>query len=169
MKARIIAALFALAGLCALIVARLDKDEREEPGPVPPGREAEVLRVTDGDTIRVRVDGVEERVRYIGVNTPEVHHPRRGEEPFGREATEANRALVEGKTVRLVTDVQERDRYGRILAYVYLPDGTFVNAALVERGFAQVMTVPPNVRHAERFLALEREARREERGLWAER
>lgn len=126
-----------------------------------------VERVVDGDTIRVTYEGRSERVRYIGVDTPETRHPSKGVEPLGPEATEANRRLVEGETVRLVLDVQERDRHGRLLAYVYLRDGTFVNAKLVEEGYAQVMTVPPNVLHQELFLDLEREARAAGRGLWA--
>ena len=126
-----------------------------------------VVRVVDGDTIQVCCIGWKrEKVRYIGVNTPETKHPTRGVEYFGKEASEANRKLVDGKTVRLEFDVQQLDRYGRLLAYVYLEDGTFVNAWLVEQGFAQVMTVPPNVRHQNLFLKLQREAREARRGLW---
>src|SRR5438552_16349994 len=99
------------------------------------------------------------------MNTPEVHHPTRGEEPGGREATEANRRLVAGKRVRLETDVQARDRYGRLLAYVWVGD-VMVNAELVRLGYAQVMTVPPNVRYQQLFLKLQREAREAGRGLW---
>ncbi len=90
----------------------------------------------------------------------------KGVEPCGKETSEANRMLVDGKTVRLEFDVQQLDRYKRLLAYVYLKDGTFVNAWLVEHGFAQVMTVPPNVKHQELFLRLQREARGAGRGLW---
>ncbi len=127
----------------------------------------QVVRVIDGDTIEVCcVFGDREKVRYIGVDTPETHHPMRGVEPYGMEAAEANRKLVDGKTVRLEFDVQQLDRYGRTLAYVYLEDGTFVNAWLVEHGYAMVMTVPPNVKHQELFLKLQREAREERRGLW---
>jgi len=105
-------------------------------------------------------------VRYIGIDTPETHHPMKGVERAGKEASEANRKLVDGKTVRLEFDVQEQDRYGRLLAYVYLEEGTFVNAWLVENGYAVVMTIPPNVKHQELFLMLQREAREEKRGLW---
>ena len=124
-----------------------------------------VVRVVDGDTIHVRVGARVEKVRYIGVNTPEVHHPRKGEEPGGREAMAVNRTLVEGRTVRLETDVQARDRYGRLLAYVWTGD-VMVNAELLRRGFAQVMTVPPNVRHQALFVKLQRDARESGRGLW---
>ncbi len=92
------------------------------------------------------------KVRYIGVDTPETHHPMRGVEPYGKEAAEANRKLVDGKTVRLEFDVQQLDRYKRLLAYVYLEDGTFVTAWLVEQGYAQVMTVPLNVKYQDLFL-----------------
>ncbi len=127
----------------------------------------QVIRVIDGDTIQVCcIFGDREKVRYIGINTPEIHHPMKGIEPFGKEASEANRKLVDGKTVRLEFDVQQVDRYNRLLAYVYLEDGTFVNAWLVENGYAQVMTVPPNVKHQELFLKLQREAREAKRGLW---
>jgi micrococcal nuclease len=128
--------------------------------------EGAVVRVVDGDTVHVRLGDRIEKVRYIGVNTPEVHHPRKGEEPGGREAAAVNRTLVEGRRVRLELDVRARDRYGRLLAYVWIGD-TMVNAELVRRGYAQVMTVPPNVRHQSLFLALQREARDAERGLWA--
>jgi endonuclease YncB( thermonuclease family) len=88
----------------------------------PGGLPATVVRIVDGDTIQVRIADRLEKVRYIGMNTPEIHHPRKGEEPWGREASEVNRELVAGKQVRLELDVQERDRYGRLLAYVWVGD-----------------------------------------------
>ena len=124
-----------------------------------------VVRVVDGDTIHVRLGDRVEKVRYIGVNTPEIHHPTRGHEPGGDEALRVNEELVSGKRVRLELDVQSRDRYNRLLAYVWVGD-VMVNAELVRRGFAQVMTIPPNVRHQGLFLRLERAARTEGRGLW---
>jgi micrococcal nuclease len=129
---------------------------------------ATVVRVVDGDTIYVDLGGHVEKVRYIGMDTPETHHPTRGEEPGGREATAVNRRLVESKTVRLELDVRHRDRYGRLLAYVYVGE-TMVNAELVRLGYAQVMTVPPNVKYASLFVKLQREARDAGRGLWASR
>jgi micrococcal nuclease len=127
--------------------------------------EATVFRVVDGDTVHVRVGERVEKVRYIGVNTPELHHPRKGEEPGGREAHAVNRRLVEGRRVRLELDVQSHDRHGRLLAYVWAGE-TMVNAELVRLGYAQVMTVPPNVRHQALFVKLQREARDARRGLW---
>jgi micrococcal nuclease len=129
---------------------------------------ATVLRIVDGDTIDVRLNGRIEKVRYIGMDTPETHHPIKGEQPGGREAIAVNRRLVEGETVRLELDVQERDRYGRLLAYVYVGD-LMVNAELVRLGYALVMTIPPNVKYASLFLKLQREAREASRGLWAAR
>ena len=150
---------FLLAALLALLPAAVAS--QGDPATV------QVVRVIDGDTIQVCcVFGDRVKVRYIGVDTPETHHPMRGVEPYGMEAAEANRKLVDGKTVRLEFDVQQLDRYGRTLAYVYLEDGTFVNAWLVENGYAMVMTVPPNVRYQELFLNLQREAREAGRGLW---
>jgi len=131
--------------------------------------EVRVVGVVDGDTIEICcVRGKREKVRYIGVDTPETKHPRKGVEPLGKEAAEANRRLVGGHHIRLEFDVGQRDRYGRLLAYVYLEDGTFVNAWLVRNGYAQVMTVPPNVRYQELFLRLQREAREAGRGLWGQ-
>lgn len=137
------------------------------PAAAQPALEGVVVRIVDGDTIHVRLGERLERVRYIGVNTPEVHHPSKGEQPGGREAAVVNRELVNGRRVRLELDAQPRDRHGRLLAYVWV-DETMVNAELVRRGFAQVMTVPPNVRHQTLFLRLQREARAAGRGLWSE-
>ena len=127
--------------------------------------EGVVVRVVDGDTIHVRLGDRIERVRYIGVDTPEMRHPGRGVEPGGPDAQAVNRRLVGGKRVRLELDVQERDRHGRLLAYVWVGD-VMVNAELVHLGYAQVITVPPNVRHQSLLLARERDARQNGRGLW---
>jgi len=131
----------------------------------PAAFDGTVVRVVDGDTIHVRIGARVERVRYIGVNAPELHHPRRGEEPGGREAARVNRDLASNRRVRLELDVRTRDRYGRLLAYVWVGD-LMVNAELVRLGYAQVMTVPPNVRHQALFLKLQRDAREAGRGLW---
>lgn len=127
--------------------------------------EGVVVKVVDGDTIHVRLGDRVERVRYIGVNAPELHHPVKGEEPGGREAARVNAELVAGRHVSLELDVQARDRYGRLLAYVRVGP-VMVNAELVRLGYAQVMTVPPNVRYQDVFLKLQREAREAARGLW---
>src|SRR3954464_10027563 len=106
------------------------------------GRTARVERVVDGDTIVVRLDGggARERVRYIGVDTPESVKPGTPVQCYAKAAAHANARLVAGRRVRLVRDAEERDRFGRLLAYVYrVPDGRFVNAALVRGGFAQTL------------------------------
>jgi micrococcal nuclease len=127
-----------------------------------------VVKVVDGDTIHVLVGGRREKVRYIGVDTPETKHPTKGVQCYGRAASAFNERLVAGERVRLVRDVEARDRYGRLLAYVYRArDGLFVNAELARLGYAQPLAIAPDVRHAARFAALAREARRSGRGLWS--
>ena len=129
------------------------------------GLGTKVTDVVDGDT--VRIDGGT-LVRLIGIDTPEVSGPYRDEECFGREASRRTTALIpRGTKVRLVFDVEHRDRYDRLLAYVHrVSDGLFVNASLVRDGYAGALTVPPNVRYADRFRRLQREAREQQRGLW---
>jgi micrococcal nuclease len=129
---------------------------------------ARVVRVVDGDTILVAAGGAQERVRYIGMDTPETVKPRTPVQCFGKKASAANKRLVAGQAVRLVTDAERRDRYGRLLAYVYrASDGLFVNAELVRDGYARPLTIAPNVRHAGEFAALAGAARRAGRGLWS--
>ena len=153
--------------------------------PLEKGNRARVRHVIDGDTLELE-NG--EKVRYIGIDTPEerrrvgkewVYDP----EPFSEEAVQENRTLVEGKKVRLEFDVQQRDKFGRLLAYVYVPIGffgdarydgevrldsheIFVNAYLVQKGLARPLPIPPNTRYAQRFEKLTQEARRQGFGLW---
>lgn len=112
------------------------------------GEEATVLRVVDGDTIDVEIKGERQRVRYIGMNTPE------RDEPCYQEATQANVELVQGKVVRLVKDVSETDGYDRLLRYVYVGD-VFVNEELVRLGYAEAVLYRPDDGHYEQFSALE--------------
>lgn len=147
--------------LCAAALARVVELQSEQTITA-----AVVQRVIDGDTV-VLVGG--ERVRYIGVDTPELHHPKKKVQPYAREATEFNRRLVEGQKVRLELDVERRDKYGRLLAYVYLEDGRFVNAELLKEGYAQLLTIPPNVRYADLFVGLQKQARDAKRGLWGKK
>lgn len=121
-----------------------------------------VTRIIDGDTIEVN-GGV--TVRYIGIDTPESVDPRREIECFGKEAAEENKRLVLDKKVILEKDVSETDRYGRLLRYVYV-DSQMVNKTLVENGFAQARSYPPDIRHQEELRAAEAKARSERRGLW---
>jgi micrococcal nuclease len=125
------------------------------------------VAVSDGDTVRVRLDsGRVERVRYIGVDTPETVKPDAPGECYAERARDFNERLVGDRDVRLELDVEERDRYGRLLAYVYAGD-VFVNRELVRRGVAQPLTVPPNVRHADEFGRLADGALRTGSGLWS--
>ena len=126
---------------------------------------ARVTRVIDGDTIVVLIGGTEYRVRYIGIDTPETVHPTRPVQPYGPEASEFNKKLVDGETVFLERDVSQTDEYGRLLRYVWLGD-ELVNAVLVREGYAQVATYPPDVKYQHVFLELQREARDKKRGLW---
>lgn len=129
---------------------------------------ATVIRVVDGDTIRVRIQGTDEPVRLIGIDTPETHGRGGLRECFGAEATARLQALLPaGTTVRLVRDVEARDRYDRLLAYVYrADDGLFVNLAMAKEGFADTLTYPPNIAHADEFVAAVGTARARQRGLW---
>ncbi len=129
------------------------------------GDAVSVTRVIDGDTIEVSTG---EKVRLIGIDTPETQHPSQPVECFGAQSTEhATKLMRPGTSVRLVYDVQRTDRFGRTLAYVYrVSDGLFVNLQMVRDGFAAVATYPPNVAHVEAFRAVEREARAHNIGLW---
>jgi endonuclease YncB( thermonuclease family) len=126
-----------------------------------------VERVVDGDTFVAAVGGRRERVRIIGVDTPETVAPNRPVEPYGRQASDFAKKELTGQTIRLAGDAEPRDRYGRLLAYVWLADGTFWNALLAAEGYAQQLTIPPNVTYADLFRRLVAEARQHDRGLWA--
>lgn len=138
--------------------------------PTGPTETAQVVRVVDGDTIVIDRGRGEEKLRYIGVDTPETVHPTKPIEWMGLEASNANKMLVEARQVVLELDVSETDKYGRLLRYVWVRDGdawTFVNLELLRRGFAQVVTYPPDVKYVELYLEAQREAREAERGLWS--
>jgi micrococcal nuclease len=142
-------------------------EEQGSPGGPGDRLEGRVVKVVDGDTIHVLVGGRREKVRYIGMDTPETHKPGTPVQCFGRAASAFNARLVAGRRVELRLDAETRDRYGRLLAYVYRrPDRLFVNTELVRRGYAQILTIPPNVSHAAQLLRLERKARAGGRGLW---
>ncbi len=132
-------------------------------GPALPSdaRSADVVRVVDGDTVELEGHG---SVRLIGVDTPEVYG---GVECYGREASAYAKLQLEGATVRFTVGRDDRDRYGRLLAYLWLEDGRSFNALLVARGYASPLTVPPNDDYANAFVALSRRARRRAVGLWS--
>ncbi|HVF74335.1 MAG TPA: thermonuclease family protein [Acidimicrobiales bacterium] len=156
----LLAGLAAVAGTCA-------RGESSPAVPHEPGT-AVISRIVDGDTLRVRVGGRTEAVRLIGIDTPESVKPGTPVECFAKEAAARLGELVPpGTQVRLERDVEARDRYGRLLAYVFRRhDDLFVNVALARDGFANVATYPPNVAYTSDFVAAVADARRAERGLW---
>jgi micrococcal nuclease len=121
----------------------------------------EVINVIDGDTIDVRIDGIDYRVRYIGMDTPEI------DEPFYGQTTKLNNDLVGGRQVTLIKDVSETDRFERLLRYI-LVDGMLINYELVRQGYARAVTFPPDVACAETLMEAEQLARLEGIGLWGE-
>ena len=138
-------------------------------GGTSPAADADSLRVKvhwvdDGDTIVVAGG---ERVRYLGMNTPEVAHKDEPGEPFGDEAKAFNKKLVQGRWINLELAEQQRDPYGRLLAYVFLADGTFVNGELVRQGYAHLLRKQPKLSYWERLLALQRQALKEKKGMWS--
>jgi len=144
-----------------------DQGGDERGGSGGAGREAATVAVTDvvdGDTIHALVDGEDESVRYIGIDTPEVD-PSIGVECFGKEASARNKTLVADERVRLVFGAERRDRYGRLLAYVYVGD-VFVNAEIVRGGYARTLEIEPNTQRAPLLNRLEQDAANAGRGLW---
>lgn len=128
--------------------------------------ELTVIRAIDGDTIVVRADtGADETVRLLGVDTPEVHHPRKPVQCFGPEAAAFTQRRLTGRRVQLESDVETHDKYGRVLAYVLL-DGRRFDDVLLREGFGRLLVIPPNGSHARAMLQEELDARRHHRGLW---
>jgi len=126
-----------------------------------------VVRVIDGDTIEIEE---KIKVRYIGINSPEIYHDstgkKTGEQCFAQEAYLKNKELVEGKTITLVRDVSDKDKYGRLLRYVYIDD-LFINDYLIKNGFAKIMTIKPDVKYSLEFKALEKESKTNNLGIWS--
>ena len=156
-------------------IARRRNLARRNPGtppnlaPVGATESARVVRVVDGDTIVIDRGLGDERVRYIGIDTPESVKPDTPVEFMAREASAANEALVAGREIVLERDVSDTDQYDRLLRYAWLREGdgwVFVNLELLRRGYAQVATYPPDVRWTDTFLAAQREARDAGLGLW---
>lgn len=134
------------------------------------GQRAKVVKVVDGDTIEVEIGQLKQTVRLVGVDTPETVDPRRGVQCFGKEASNETKSILLEKDVVLVKDVSDKDRFSRLLRYVFLPlpEGgfLFVNDYLAREGFAQVLSVPPDVSYQERFLEAQTLAREGKKGLW---
>lgn len=168
-----LAILAAAAWLCAGCVGYATSGPAPD-ADAPQVKQGRVVRVVDGDTAHIVIDGVKEKVRFIGIDTPESTRER---EPYGAEASAYAKQLLNDRTVWIETDAELRDRYGRLLAYVWLerPESGAeaevrakqYNARAIADGYAQIYTFPPNVRYAEVYLDLQREAREANRGLWA--
>lgn len=140
----------------------------------PDVTQTQVIRTVDGDTLVIKLNGKQERVRMIGVDTPETHHPSKPVQYYGKEAEAFTRSQLTGATVYLEFDAQQRDKYGRLLAYVWTsrPDSEsdardkMFNAKLLLDGYAKLLTVPPNVKYVDQFKDFQRESRENNRGLW---
>ena len=140
-------------------------DTQAQPGSTFP--QYDVVRVVDGDTIVIDFDGTNEKVRLIGVDTPESVHPdKEKNSAFGQEVSEFSKSQLSGKSVGIEFDVRERDQYGRLLAYVYLGDEMY-NKKLLEIGYASVATFPPNVKYVDEFTEIQKKARENGIGMWA--
>ena len=168
-KASLIAIVALVAGFAGFAAALAGCTGRD--GPVHGVLEANavVVRHVDGDTLVARIGPDEEKVRLIGIDTPETVDPRQPAQCFGKEASRHLAELVpEGTSLRLEVDEEPRDRYGRLLVYVYrASDGLFVNLDMVEQGYANTLSIAPNLTHRDRFSEAERTARTEGRGLWS--
>ena len=157
------AVLLVLAVAAAALVALGARHAIAGDGPPPAGGGVE--RVVDGATVIVRAAGGALRVRLLGIDTPETVDPDRPVGCFGPEASAYTKHLLTGRSVTLVYDRELHDRYGRLLAYIYL-HGRFVNALLIELGYARTLSIPPNTAHAAELASLERRAALDGRGLW---
>lgn len=165
-RAVVVAIVIAAASLAGWWLGRQDPGATADttvPGPLRFA--AVVTGPVDGDTVHVRTARGDETVRFLGVNTPETHHPTKGVECFGPEAAAFTDRSLTGRRVDLELDVEHRDRYGRLLAYV-LVDGRRFNDVLLERGYARLLVIPPNGVHGRAMLDEELAARRARRGLW---
>ncbi len=160
----------ALVALIAAATVALSCERQSTRDATPPGGivEGRIVRVVDGDTVVARLPGDErERVRYIGIDTPESVKPGTPVQCFAKAASRRNAELIAGRPVTLRLGAERRDRYGRLLAYVYRrPDGLFVNAALVREGYAETLEIAPNTAHAGEFARLERAAQDRAAGRW---
>jgi micrococcal nuclease len=169
----IIALLLTLLALTACYAQPVTPpDPQTEPLPGQPrpslerGQFAQVVAVVDGDTIHVRYGGQTYRLRYIGIDTPELEHDGTPADWLGMEAKAKNEMLVAGKNVFLEKDVSETDRYGRLLRYVWVGD-TMINGELVRQGYAQAVSFPPDVKYLQWLRQLQQEAEEKGIGLWA--
>lgn len=171
MGMELLIALFVLLGLASPFTqtAPHEAPARTTPSTIASTTLYAVVKVVDGDTIHIDIDGKKETVRLIGINTPETVDPRRPVECFGNEASNKAKELLEGQRVRIETEVSqgERDKYGRVLGYVYREDGLFVNNYMVTEGYAYEYTYNVPYKYQSEFKAAQKGAEANGRGLWA--
>ena len=173
LKHKIIVAVLALVCILALVLVKklyIDRPQRTVRDDIELHGPYKVTRIVDGDTIVIKMDGSETKVRFIGVDTPESVAPESSGKTNSKEGEETSdylKKLIEGKNVYLEFDVGQTDQYGRILAYVYLSDKeTMIQRLLLSEGYAMVMTYQPNVKYADEFLKLQQESRKNRKGFW---
>jgi len=165
-RAVVVAIVIAAASFAGWWLGRQDPGATADTSVPGPSRFAAVVtEPVDGDTVHVRTARGDETVRFLGVNTPETHHPTKGVECFGPEAAAFTDRELTGRRVELELDVEHRDKYGRLLAYVIV-DGRRFNDVLLARGYARLLIIPPNGVHGRTMLEEELAARRAHRGLW---
>lgn len=168
---RVIRRLLPIIATAVLAACTGDGTAVSRPTTIAPGgveANAVVVRVVDGDTVQVEIDGKREKLRLIGIDTPETVKPDTPVQCYGLEASEFTKGLLPaGIAVRIERDVEARDKFGRLLGYLYrADDGMFVNLEIVAQGYAQLLTYPPNVAHVDEFVAAARAAERANLGLW---
>lgn len=166
----LLVALFVLLGLSAPVTLPAPTQAPENaPVVIASSTLYTVLKVVDGDTIHIDIDGKKETVRLIGINTPETVDPRRPVQCFGKEASNKAKELLEGQKVRIETESSqgERDKYGRLLGYVFREDGLFFNSYMVEEGYAYEYTYRLPYKYQAQFKAAQKEAQAQGKGLWA--
>jgi micrococcal nuclease len=151
--------------LIALTASGCRQDQQPRPANEGTTGSVPVTRVVDGDTIHVLLGGRIERLRLIGVDAPEIDHPEQPAECYGKESARFAQRSLDGRTIRIEFDVERRDRFDRLLAYVFM-EGELFNETLVAEGFAIERSYPPNLAHQEELRKAEIEARQERRGLW---
>ncbi len=157
--------------LLAALLSACGFGQDKQPAYAPKRQAAEVIRTIDGDTLLVKMNGKQERVRMLGMDTPETKKEGTPVQHFGPEASAYTKSQLAGKTVYLEFDAGERDKFGRLLAYVWRdqketdPRKMF-NSELVLKGYARIVTIPPNVKHADDFKKYQTEARAKRQGLW---
>ncbi|MEI7818827.1 MAG: thermonuclease family protein [bacterium] len=158
-----------VALLIGVVAMRAVPDNPPIAAVVPATKLVAVEKVFDGDTIAVTINGRSEKVRFIGIDTPETHDPRKTVQCFGQEASDWTKANLTGRSVRLEADSSQgvRDKYDRLLAYIWRDDGLLVNRALIEQGYAHEYTYQTSYKYQAEFRNIEKQARENNRGLWS--